>query len=801
MNQRVDAQGDGVKTAEQQQYDAAAAVAFSEQASFEKMSALGVVLVGEFTRAMADRTQIEQRWLRDLRQFKGEYEPEEITKMGARAKTFVRKTRVKVKTADSRMADLLFPNGTEKNWSITPTPKPTLPPEVVAELTKLLETHSAQQGGQAQPGTLEKLMLEHAQKAAQSMTRVVEDQIAEAKYKEVCQKVLHSGNLYGTGLMKGPLLERRVRSAYVPEINAETSKSVWELKHTAYAAPTVLFTSLWNWYPDMSAIDLEGCRYTYEVHPMTQADMMRLAKRKAFNSAAIRNHVETHPDGAKIQRAVMDEKRDDDTMSYQRDKTYTWDVLERWGWLTGEQLLEAGVSADKIKDDLRHEVFFSQVWMLPNGQVLKVHLHDVAGEADWPYKLYYFEKDEDSIFGNGLAEILRDDQSMINAGVRMMLDNGAFSAGPMFEIDENLLASGEDTQTIAPWRVFRRRVQASNSNQNTKAVNVIQTTANLEGLGRIVSMFDNNADEVTALPRYMSGENATQGAAGTASGMSMLMGAANIVLKDLLSSWDNGVSQPVFTGFYKWNMKFNPDASIKGDYCVDARGASSLIAKEVRAQQLQGFLQATASPQDQALVNRKKALREWANCLEMADVMFSDEEIDANSKSPEAQQQMQMMQMQQQLAMAELQGRGAKLIAEAERASAQVQHINAQVQHMAEQAVSERVQAIFASVQAAQAALSGQGVAVAADQLFRSAGGRDQQQVRANQQDEQGMGLLSESVKPDAPVGAQGTNLPQSAAPAHAQADTSGVQPPSAMQGVNAGMQTVRNDNQPGAQQ
>lgn len=312
------------------------------------------------------------------------------------------------------------------------------------------------------------------------------------------------------------------------------------------------------------------------------------------------------------------------------------------------------------------------------------------------------------------------------------------------------------------------------------------------------------------MPRYMSGENVRQGAAGTASGMSMLMGAANIVLKDLLSSWDNGVSQPVFEGFYHWNMRYNPDQDIKGDFNVDARGASSLIAKEVRAQQLQQFLVATNNPDDRVLVNRKKAVREWANCLEMADVMHTDDEIEAQAKSPEAQQQAQLMQMQQQLAMAELQGRGMKLMAEAERAAAQVREIEESVRAMAEKAVSERVQAMYASVQAAQVAMTAPGVAVAADGIYRAAGGRDQQQLQAEQSQAMGMEFLENAVKPQpqeaqpqepGPQGAPGgTNTPQQAQalPDQAQAQ---MPMPSATEGAHAGVQTARNDGQPGAAQ
>ena len=74
---------------------------------------------------------------------------------------------------------------------------------------------------------------------------------------------------------------------------------------------------------------------------------------------------------------------------------------------------------------------------------------------------------------------------------------------------------------------------------------------------------------------YMSGDNATSGAAGTSSGLSMLMGAVNIVIKDLLTSFDEGVTIPFIQALYHWNMQFHADPKIKGDFDIVATGSAS----------------------------------------------------------------------------------------------------------------------------------------------------------------------------------------------------------------------------------
>jgi hypothetical protein len=104
--------------------------------------------------------------------------------------------------------------------------------------------------------------------------------------------------------------------------------------------------------------------------------------------------------------------------------------------------------------------FFSNVWMLPNGEIIKAVLQPING-VTWPYHLYYFDKDETSIFGEGLSAIMRDDQDMLNAAVRMMLDNGALTAGPMVEIFPHLLNGTEQPTSSARGRSGATRKEPS----------------------------------------------------------------------------------------------------------------------------------------------------------------------------------------------------------------------------------------------------------------------------------------------------------------------------------------------------
>ena len=680
---------------------AAADMLGSDSAPPPMLDALGNKLLAEFAQAELERRQTEDRWLKDLRQYKGQYDPDVTAKIGSnRSTAFVRKTRVKVKTIDSRVADLLFPTGSEKNWTIDTTPVPSISKEQKMQVQQRLSQMA--QGQQVPQDVIDKQVLEVARDAAKKMSKVIEDQLVEARYKEVSIKTIHSGHLYGTGVMKGPLVERKIRTRF------DNSGGNWVPRSESYVVPFVDFVPLWRFYPDMSASDIEQCRYVYERHMMTHADLVGLSERKSFNKQRIVDYLKAHPQGEIKLRYFDNELRIiGERPANQAQKGGQFEVLERWGWVAGQDLQSIGV---RVPDDRTHEVFFSNIWLLPNGEVIKAVLQPING-VTWPYHLYYFDKDETSIFGEGLSTVMRDDQTMLNAATRLMLDNAAITAGPQLEVNIGMVDNIDRVEDVTPWKVWLR----NSTSPGVPAVRAIELPSRLQDLSGLADRFDANADEVTAIPRYLSGENQASGAAGTASGMSMLMGAANIVIKDLVTSWDEGVTRPFLTALYRWNMQFHRDNAIKGDFDVKARGTASLVAREVRGRQLNEFAASTANPMDAPFVKREALLRQRAEANELSDVVKTDEEVKAEQES---QQNKVMMAMQMELQasqLAELKGKVTLLTAQAAKAMADVELLGAKT-------IDAKVASVYAALQAGGVATQTPYVAPAGDEILKSAG-------------------------------------------------------------------------------
>lgn len=601
-------------------------------------SSVGTVVAKCYGESEKARKFYEERWLQDLRQYKGIYDPEVLSKIPpGKSRAFIRATMSKVCTVDARLMDLLFPANEGSNWSIEPTPIPELAQE---QLVTVAQGIYAATGELPTPEQTAQVIEVEAARRAKAMTKVIADQLADVKYKDLLRSVVHSGNLYGTGISKGPLVEKKIISRYVEDGMG------WSPVEIEIERPYLEFVSIWDIYPDMDACSEEEMRYCVQRHIMKKYDLYNLSRRSDFFGEAIRRYIKANP-GGNVTRKDFETELSLLNPAEGSDKTGAFDnryeVIEYWGYVEAEDLMNCGCPGADLGDDYDGppEVPVN-IWCIDN-VVIKVQPNPLYSTKCHPFHFYYFKKDESSIFGDGLATLMRDTQQIRNSAVRAMLDNAAISAGPIAEVNVDLLEPGEDPTDIHAFRVFQR--SGSGQEANSPAIRFNYMTPNTNQFMSIAGIAQEYDDEVTAIPRYMSGDTQSMSGPGrTATGLSMLMGAANITIKDMLTNVDDGITKPIITDMYSWNMEFNPDDSIKGDYKVIAHGAASLIAKEIKLQNILQFYQITAqNPIFASSFNPTNFLNVLAELLDI-----QKEGIIKSPTEIQQEQQMQQAQMEQE---------------------------------------------------------------------------------------------------------------------------------------------------------
>jgi hypothetical protein len=136
------------------------------------------------------------------------------------------------------------------------------------------------------------------------------------------------------------------------------------------------------------------------------------------------------------------------------------------------------------------------------------------------------------------------------------------------------------------------------------------------------------ADEQTGIPSYSHGQTGVQSMTRTASGMSMLLGAASLNIKTVVKNLDDFLLKPLGQAYYQWNMQFfEGELDIEGDLEIRAMGTNSLMQKEVRSQRLTMFLQTAQNPAIAPFVKISKIISELAYSLDLdPDEILNDPE-------------------------------------------------------------------------------------------------------------------------------------------------------------------------------
>lgn len=564
---------------------------------------LGNKLHSRFQEYKKLRRGIEDRWLDDLRQYRGIYNPEVDARIGPDlSHAFARITRTKVRSITARLVDLVFPAGHNYPWELTPGSNAEVAVDPMA-----LQQFYLQTGMPPTPEVVQQLAMEQALRAAKAMEGEIRDQLDELKFRKLIRQQVHSGNLYGTGLLKGPLVDERTYKAW----QRDPASGAWMPAPVTKLRPFLEFVRVWDSYPDPDSVAYRDLTGHFQRHVLTRPALRKLAERSDFDREAILGHIKANPDGNAPFEHFETQLR---WMGYEshilHPRTKRYEAAEFWGVVDARDLEETGIEPG---DDAPE--YWCNVWLL-GSDIVKFTVQPVDG-LTIPYYAYYFEKDDSSIFGDGIPQVIRSDQDALNASLRAMLDNAAVCAGEMFEVNIDLLEPTEDPNAIHPRRVWRRT--GAGVEAQWPAVRPVSSSSHTNEYLMLAQKFEQNIHEST-VPSYMHGET-DSGVGRTVGGLSMLMGTAQTSLKDQLTILDDDVMEPVITAMYDWNMQFNDREDIRGDYVVSVHGASSLVAREVRSQSLEQFANNTANPLDAPFIDRYALNKERAKALELPDSM------------------------------------------------------------------------------------------------------------------------------------------------------------------------------------
>ena len=580
---------------------------------------------GRYNRSKTSRESDEDRWLTAYRNYRGLYGPDVQFTEKEKSQAFIKITKTKVLAAYAQIVDVLFA-GSKFPIGVEPSRKPIgvagsvhfdpkeVTPEKVAEATgqqaptsgtisrpEILKTvgpyadqlERVEDKLKEGPGvTPTSLTFEPAVRAARKMESTIHDQLDESHANKHLRSTAFEMSLFGTGIIKGPFA---LNKEY-PNWNEDG-----EYDPLYRTIPKVESVSIWNFYPDPDARNMAETEYVIERHRLSRSQMRALKKRPFFREEAIEAAIDFGPN---YTPAYWEDALEDSDMSTNVER---YEVLEYWGVVDADIAEQADLELpDDFEDDDEVQV---NAWVC-NGQVLRLVINPFT-PSRIPYQAVPYELNPYSFFGIGLAENMEDTQEIMNGFMRLAVDNAALSSNLLIEIDETNLVPGQDL-SVYPGKIFRRQAGApGQAIFGTKFPNVT---------GECIQVFDKArqlADEATGMPSFAHGSTGVMGVGRTASGMSMLMGAAAQNIKAVVRNIDDYLLSPLGRALFAFNMQFNFDKDIRGDLDVVARGTESLMRNEIRSQRLLQFMQMTANPGMAPFVKYDYILREIAASMDL----------------------------------------------------------------------------------------------------------------------------------------------------------------------------------------
>lgn len=609
------------------------------------------------------KIHIEQKMLNAVRSKRGEYPPDKLAKIrqGGGSEIYMMLFATKARQAKALLSDVLIGAGTEKPWTLNPSPKPDLPPAQVSQIMEAAQqvVLEAEMSGMPMGMSEVRQLLQDARDRAESelmaMARreaaqaevEIEDILVEGGWIEALDEFIDDLTTFKTAFLKGAVIHN------VPTLQ-------WQQGDDGAARPIVVMKQRRTWtrvdpfniYPVPWAKNTDDAPLI-ERHQLTRGSLSNMIGVEGYNEAAIREVLKCHGAGGLHEWLTIDvekpvaEGRDGGIVGASVSDTI--DALQYWGSVSGQMLRDWGMKESEVPDVAKeYEV---ECWLIGTYIIKAVINPDPLGRR--PYYSDGYSRIPGAFWHNSLYDLIEDCQDMCNAAARALANNLGIASGPQVDVNVQRLAQGETITSMYPWKIWQTTSDPMGS--TAKAVNFFQPESNAQELMGVYEKFSLQADEYCGIPRYMTGTEGTPGAGRTASGLSMMIGNASKTIKQLLASCDMRVISASVSREYEHQIQVNPN--MRGDLRPIARGALSLATREAAQVRRSEFLQVTANPFDMQIMGlpgRAAVLRETAKTLQM--------NVDDIVPSPGMLRQQQFAQLQQGMVNPEKPGGGEELM-------------------------------------------------------------------------------------------------------------------------------------------
>lgn len=644
----------------------------ADGATERSVSALGQYAMATWERNRSHRLSsgMDEELRKCLYQANAKYLPEELQKLARRGmeNVYFSYSALKIRAAIAWLSEI-FLNSTEKIYVLRPTPKPELSPSDVDQISsELLAEWADQMGGiprnedeaalfffyaNRRYAELDHRIDEEARKQAEAMERVIDDQFVEGKWRNAMGDVIHDLVTFGTGVLRGPTFRQRKRVSYVHDATgATTCKLEWK------TVPEWEHIDPFDLYPSPGAVDINDGPLVIRTRLLPN-ELAALAHEPGYDAEKIERLLFRWPNGGLMLMTADDmEKRTQRNDGGNQSTSAFLEGIEFWGEVRGSDLRSWGMETDLNGDVLDDSSYYEANVLVFDGEAIYAVLTDERLGRPF-YKGTYYET-AGSWWGQSPCRMMRDLQSEMNAAKRCLIYNMAMASGPTKIINDiNAIMNPEEAVKTIPWTTIIGKKALGIVSNGRPLVEFAYAPNMMAELSNMVELAIKHSDLLTEIPAYTHGTNVSAGASRTASGLAMLMDAAQRGIKHVIFSLDRDVMRPSIEYLYRLNLLTNPDPNIKGDVEIDAGGVLGILSRDKNLNFIKEFLVMLQDPQKAAVIGEEglaALMREYVKMLQFVnpdDIVPSKEALEARRRQRELlaqQQQAQQEAMSQSVA-------------------------------------------------------------------------------------------------------------------------------------------------------
>jgi len=456
---------------------------------------------------------------------------------------------------------------------------------------------------------------------ADTMENILNYQLEECRFTRMLGQGVDSIATYGTGFIFGPFVKTMSKSSVEVDAYEETQGLMGKLMSYVknpfrapklkeskyeYDCPYYEHARTMDVYPDPEAEEAREGLGVYWAS-RKQPDFIRSLKGQDGYSdsaidAALREKVTAYTDQGsdRTDAARMNLYR------YTREGRI-W-FVRYFGKVKKRELAQWKNPQSNPADDDAEMV--EAVVILAGGQVIKAEPNPYKDKKR-PVRRCVYEDVEHEMWGVGVAENNDPHQRVTNAAFRLFIEAKAYALLKMCSIDRSKYEAAEDFKFF-PGKKFQMKPGLTPEERKT-AMLWHDTQDVSEGWESLIAMSEKFSDDDTGITKYTQGDDAKH-LNDTATGISMIMNASSLPLKEVLSNIDEMWIESMIEDLIDWNMENLEVETVKAilgekDAAIWAQikeygktnfmewfatGSATFMAKEVLMHKLQGFLQLVA---------------------------------------------------------------------------------------------------------------------------------------------------------------------------------------------------------------